>query len=331
MKNKKGVSLKNKLFITFMLVSFGVTIILMNWQTLYWDYLDPVLNPDVPDINANTPSRFGFLGVTVLVLFLGALQFYVLVKRYLRQDVDRQMREEDLVYSTIAHDLKTPMTSVQGFAKALSDGKVKPDEQQEIFDIIYHKTDSMNKMINMLFEYSKLGADGYKPVMTKLDLCALIRDILAENYTDLEDHGIELEIDIPDEPITIEGDRTELKRAFTNLIVNVYKHNPSGIRVRLSVARENGDAVVRISDSGNEIPEDADIFEPFVTENTARTTGLGTGLGLAITRRIIEKHNGVIYVDNSEPGYTKTFVVKYLKDKRRKQLWKNNAKSVVGN
>ena len=314
MKNKKGISLKNKLLITFMLVSFGVAIILMNWQTVYWEFIDPALNPGVTDINADTPSRFGFLGVTVLVLFLGALLYYVLVKRYLRQDVERQLREKDLVYSTIAHDLKTPMTSVQGFAKALSDGKIKPEEQQEIFDIIYRKTDSMNEMINMLFEYSKLGADGYKPALSKLDLCALIRDILADNYTDLEAHGIELEIDISDEPINIEGDSAEIKRAFTNLIVNIYKHNPSGIKAKVSVAKENGNAVVKISDSGNEIPKDVYIFEPFVTENTARTSGCGTGLGLAITKRIIERHKGKIYVDRSEPGYTKTFVVERCAD-----------------
>lgn len=246
---------------------------------------------------------------SILVYVVSGVIFFLVTRKAIRKESERQTREKDLIYAAVAHDLKTPMTSVRGFAKALSDGKVKPEEQQEIFDIICRKSDSMNDLVDTLFEYSKLGTGEYKPVMEKIDLCKLVRDIVAVNYTDLEEHGIEADIDIPDEEISINGDKNELGRALTNLVTNIYKHNPDGIKAKISVGTNDGKVLIRISDSGDQIPEGMDIFEPFVTENSSRTAGQGTGLGLAITRRIISRHNGSITLDDSEPGYTKTFVI----------------------
>jgi len=67
--------------------------------------------------------------------------------------------------------------------------------------------------------------------------------------------------------------------------------------------------VIKILDSGAAIPQDMDIFEPFVTENTSRMSGRGTGLGLAITKRIIERNGGKIYISSREEGYTKAFII----------------------
>jgi len=240
---------------------------------------------------------------------LGALIFYKLAAKALRHESERRVKEQNLLYAAIAHDLKTPMTSVQGFAKALSDGKIKPDDQQEIFDIIYRKSNSMNDMINTLFDYAKFGTEEYTPDLTEINLCILIRDIVAENYCDFEEHQIDIAVAIPETEILITGDKNELKRAFSNLIVNIYKHNPDGIRAEIAVKQEHEKAVVRISDSGNAIPENMDVFEPFVTENTARTAGHGSGLGLAITKRIIQRHGGMISISKNEKDYTKSFVI----------------------
>ena len=172
-----------------------------------------------------------------MVFVLGAFAFYGLTTRIIKRESERRVREQNLVYAAIAHDLKTPMTSVQGFARALADGKVRPEEQLEVFDIICRKSNAMNDMVNALFDYAKLGTEGYKPEHAEIDLCALVRDVLAEHYTDLEAHGIEPEIIIPDDPITIRGDKGELHRAIANLVVNVYKHNPEGTRAKVSVGR----------------------------------------------------------------------------------------------
>ena len=287
-----------------------VVVLDKNLDTVYWEMLDPVFSPDAASVNSWTFSRLIYFLISLMFFVAGAFMFYKLAGKALKDESERRVREQNLIYAAIAHDLKTPMTSVQGFAKAFCDGKIRQDEQQEIFDIIYRKSCSMNDMVNTLFDYAKFGTDGYRPDMAKADICTLVRDIAAENYTDLEEHGIEPEIDIPDEEIFINADKKELRRAVTNLVLNIYKHNPDGISAKISVYRSDDKAVIAIADSGNMLDMTMDIFAPFVTENSARTAGHGTGLGLAITKRIIERHSGEITAVDKYDGYTKAFVIK---------------------
>lgn len=300
------VKLRNKMVMWFLVITFGAGILNTLLEVIF-DFAAPYIQQTENEVLFMS-TVFLMLFSSIMIYIISGFVFYLVTRKAIQKESERQIREKDLIYAAVAHDLKTPMTSVQGFAKALSDGKVKPNEQQEIFDIIYHKSNSMNDMVNTLFEYAKLGTEEYKPVMSSIDLSSLVRDIAAENYTDFEERNIALDIDIPDEAITVNGDKNELKRAVSNLVVNVYKHNPNGIQAKISVGRENNKAVIMIADSGNNIPDDMDIFKPFITENSARTIGYGTGLGLAITKRIIERHGGELYLDENVEGYSKAFV-----------------------
>jgi signal transduction histidine kinase len=298
--------LRRKMVMTFLVITFIASIC-----DNIIDFLAQNLEPKIessPELAV--PAVIGLLLLNVLVYVISAYVFFRITKKNIRKESERQVHEKDLIYAAVVHDLKTPMTSVQGFAKALSDGKIKPEEQQEIFDIIYRKSNSMNEMVDTLFDYARLGTDGYKPTLEQTDICTLVRDTVAESYCDFEEHEIALDIDIPDKPMLIKADKTQLKRAVTNLIVNIYKHNPDGISAKISVAEEGGKAVIRIADSGDPLPDGVDIFKPFVTENTARTVGQGTGLGLAVTKRVIESHGGTIGVETTIPGYTKMFVIR---------------------
>ena len=276
---------------------------------LFWFFVEPFvseLDTDDPSVLAIVISLVSVI-VSAVIYFATAYVFYQLTKKALREESERRVKEQNMIYAAIVHDLKTPMTSVQGFAKALADGRIRPEEQQEIYDIIHRKSDSMNELVNTLFSYAKLGTEEYPLNLQPLDLCTLVRDIVAENYCDLEEYGIEPEIEIPDQPIMISADKTELKRAVTNLVVNTYKHNPCDIDVLIKVTSNGQNAYISIADTGEVIPPDMDIFEPFVTENSARISGKGSGLGLPITKRIIERHGGSISVGSTFNGYTKEF------------------------
>ena len=255
------------------------------------------------------PAVFGFLFLRIALFLLSAFIFYILIRKEIRKESERQIRENNLLYASVAHDLKTPITSIRGFAKALSDGKIPEGEKAEIYGIISSKSDNMNGLVDELFEYSQLGTEEYQLKLERLDICALLREVVADSYGSLEEHSIDVDIDIPESAICVDADRRDLKRAFTNLVVNTYKHNPDGIKMLVRVAMDGDHCVITIADTGAEIPGGDDVFEPFVTENSSRTPGRGTGLGLAITKRVIDRHGGSIALCTID-GYTKGFVVK---------------------
>ena len=246
--------------------------------------------------------------------------FYRLMGKAIKKESMRQLSERNMEYSRICHDLKTPMTSVQGFAAALRDGKIRPEEQKEIFDIIYSKSCYMNELVESMFAYSKLGIDDFKLILTKTDLGALVRGIVAIHYDEFEKRQMELQLDIPEEPMTCMLDEKEMKRSISNLIINAYKHNPDGAKVMIKVYHNQKAAYVVVADSGNPIPKEQEsgIFEPFMCGNEARTSGNGNGLGLTISHQIIKKHGGGLYLKKNISGYTKGFVAQIpLADERR--------------
>lgn len=307
MKDKREAELRKKIIVYFVNCTFVIFVVGELFFLLVEPFIEE-LKTDSPSVLAVVISLVAVV-VSAAIYFAGAYVFYRLTKKALREESERRVNEQNMIYAAIVHDLKTPMTSVQGFAKALAEGRIRPEEQQEIYDIIHRKSDSMNELVNTLFSYAKLGTEEYPLNLQPLDLCTLVRDIAAENYCDLEEHGIEPEIEIPDTPIMISADKTELKRAVTNLVVNTYKHNPCDIRVLIRVTSNGQNAYISIADTGEVIPPEMDIFEPFVTENSSRISGRGSGLGLSITKRIIERHGGSITVGPTFNGYTKEFTV----------------------
>ena len=308
MKNKSGMAkLRKKIVITFILITFlsgSVNEIL----DLVFEVLEPFL------LSGDGKALLAALPVMVVLnianyIFCGLL-FYVVVRKAIRQESERQVKENNLMYAAVAHDLKTPMTSIQGFAKALEDDKVPEEEKKEIYGIIAKKSESMNDLVDLLFDYSQLGTAEYKPNLSDFDIAELMRGIIAENYGDLEDHKMEVDVHISDTPVMVTADKRDISRALSNLVINTYKHNHDGITFYVRLERADDKCVITLADTGNDIPQGMQIFEPFVTENSARSTGGGTGLGLAITKRVIERHGGCIEIDRKFPGYTKAFIVK---------------------
>ena len=293
----------------FVLCAFGISVAESVIDSTFADLLMPAYADH---------ETVGYLLVTwhlvlcILVFFLGAYLFYGLTKKAMEAESKRQMQEQNLLYSCIAHDLKTPMTSVQGFASALKDGKIKPEEQEEVLDIIYRKSRHMNDLIETLSAYSKLGTESYVLETKAVNLCTLVRDLAAMHYSEFEDRHMELQIEIPDAPIICQLDEKEFQRAVNNLIVNAYKHNREGTGVLIKVQSENGTAIVTVADQGEKIPQEfaKNMFKPFVCGNSSRTSGNGSGLGLAISGMIVEKHGGRLYMKEDIDDYAKGFVVK---------------------
>ena len=252
-----------------------------------------------------------FLILSLMNIVAGAYLFYRLTGKTWQKESQRQMNERNMLYSCIAHDLKTPMTSVQGFATALKEGKVKPEEQAEIYEIIYNKSCYMNELLDTMFAFSKLNTDAYKLSLREVDLCALVRELVAFHYDEYEKMDMDLDIDIPEEAIICNADEKEMKRAISNLLVNAYKHNEKGAHILVRVSAQGDMVRIIVADNGDVINKKVatTIFEPFAKGDEARSGGKGTGLGLAISNLVVEKHGGKLYIDDCIEGYTKGFVI----------------------
>ena len=286
----------------------------------------------------SNPKSSALLAIAVILvgLFLitpyvvGGVIFSISVAREIRhiERAKEEARRNDekrryLMISNIVHDLKTPMTTVYGYAKALNDGIVPADKQVEYHEAIMAKTDRMNEVVALLLDYVKLDSEGFTIKRENLDLCELVRSCCAYSFTDVEAAGDELDVNIPEYPIYINADGKQLTRVINNLITNAIRHNDSGIKINVKVISEsetNSDDVrVFVADSGAEIPADLkdSIFDPFVTGDASRASDGGTGLGLPLSLRICEMHGYTLkLVQNPEilryrhgKEYKKVFVI----------------------
>lgn len=307
--------LRKKIIKYFLICLFGIYVVTETSDKLFEKYMTkfiyPKITQETADAEAFTVLSLALYTVlSVSILLLGAYIFYRFVRKAVDAESHRRVAEQNMLYSCIAHDLKTPMTSVQGFAGALRDGKIKPEEQGEICDIIYRKTKHMNELVDTLAAYSKLGTEDFELSIKEQDICTLVRDTAALNYSDFEEKGIEMNIDIPDEPIICPLDKKEFTRAVNNVIVNACKHNRSGCEVLIKVHTDGGRVFVTVADTGELISEELvpPLFDPFVCGNASRTSGTGSGLGLAVAARVAEKHGMKLSYNTDIEGYSKSFV-----------------------
>lgn len=268
--------------------------------------------------------------ILVMPYITGGVIYSISVARRIRrlerekeQERIKEERRRYLMISNIVHDLKTPMTTVYGYAKALNDGVVPEDKNAEYHEAIMAKTNRMNEVVAMLLDYVKLDSEGFKIKKETLDVCELVRACCAFSYTDVESAGDEIDIDIPERQILIEADNIQLSRVITNLITNAIRHNPKGVKIKVSVTSESEktaeDVRVFVADSGDEISDELreHIFEPFFTGDASRASDSGTGLGLPLSSKICDMHGFKLkLVQNPEilryrlgDEYKKVFVV----------------------
>lgn len=291
----------------------------------------------LPSMNKSTPiyplegQKALLLFLVFLVIALSILLPYILGAicfaritihefRAIQQEREAQQKEFDrkrnLMLSDIAHDLRTPMTTVNGYANALSDGMVRDPQQQAAYlDAIQRKSHRMNDLINLLFEYVKLDSEGFSLDRKPHDLCEIARENAALIYSDVEDAGMTLDVEIPDEPIMVSVDEVQISRVVTNLLTNAMRHNDQGIRIMLCLFRQEGVIHLMVADSGSVIPKDLEkhLFEPFARGDASRKSSGGSGLGLSIAKKVVEMHGWRMKLVQQPQIQHYPFVAKYAK------------------
>jgi signal transduction histidine kinase len=256
-----------------------------------------------------------------LPIIVGIIVYARLVTRQVEilekeRDEERKSFEakRNLMLSDFAHDLRTPIMTIGGYATAINDGMVRDDAQKkEYLGAIAAKSKRMTELITMLFEYVRVGSEGFTLNRKKIDLHAFLTDIIAGQYQDLEDAGISVDIDIPEEPFYISADDLHLKRVIENLIINIIRHNPSGTKAGFIIKKASGMELFAVADTGVAIQKgEEELFEPFVKGEDSRSKNTGSGLGLSVARQVMDMHGFEIHLKQPYGRYTKAFALKFI-------------------
>jgi signal transduction histidine kinase len=223
-----------------------------------------------------------------------------------------QKSQRDFI-ANVSHELKTPLTSIQGFAGAILDGTVHtPDSLREAAQTIFDETNRMYHLVMDLLTLTRLESKTEELHLTTVDLTQLLQSVSSRFALAIQNNHLELVMEL-EEGLCCQGDGERLAQVFSNLLDNAIKFSPPGMKIFLIGEKKKKDIEIRVRDMGIGIkPEDQErVFERFYQVEKSRKGGVGrgVGLGLAITRQIVLAHQGEISLD-SQPGNGSTFLVK---------------------
>lgn len=236
-----------------------------------------------------------------------------------RQLADESARRSDLV-TYLAHDLKTPLTSVIGYLSLLDEVPDMPEAQRVRYTgVALDKACRLERLVNEFFDITRYSLTNIELELAPVDLARLLVQLADEFYPALSAHGNVAQVTVagtvrtverPGEPLVVTADAARLARVFGNLLRNAIAYSDEGTPVEIEAAAGEESVVVTVSDTGATIPSHKlrAIFDRFfrLDESRGSATG-GAGLGLAIAREIVELHGGTISAA-SENGRT-TFTV----------------------
>jgi signal transduction histidine kinase len=219
---------------------------------------------------------------------------------------------KDEFISTVSHELRSPLTSIQSLAEILRD---YPDtsqmEQNNLLDVMINEIHRLSRLSNQVLDFQKIETGKMQWRTEPVDLLQVIKGACEATQQLVRDKQMRLSLDLPSQVPMLTGDSDQLMQAMVNLITNAVKFcQPITGRIHIRLAHENNKMRIMVHDNGIGIrSEDHEaVFEQFrqITTAAGRGRPQGSGLGLAITRRIIDQHKGRIWVD-SELGLGATF------------------------
>ena len=219
------------------------------------------------------------------------------------QQTERQRRE---FIANISHELKTPMTTIAGYTDGILDGTIPPENERQYLQIISDESRRLSRLVRRMLDVSQLQAMDPLRGGSRFDICESMRRVLISLEKKITDRQLDVDADIPDEPILVLGDKDLITQVIYNLLDNAAKFATPGTKLYLGVTTLDGKARVTVRNLGETIsPEELPLlFERFHKSDKSRSEDKdGVGLGLYIVKTILEQHKEKINV-TSENGVT---------------------------
>ncbi|ABR46880.1 integral membrane sensor signal transduction histidine kinase [Alkaliphilus metalliredigens QYMF] len=322
---RAGLLKLRKLFTIFSLLALGLTNGILT-ILVYRSIITPLKELQY----ASNEIREGNLDYTIDNHFHDefgeAIKSFEGMRGKLKESLESQQQYEEnrkILISNISHDLKTPITSIKGYIEGIKDGVADtPEKMDKYIGTIYKKAEDMDHLIENLFLLSKLDLQKLPFDFKVFDIVGYLKDIGEELNFDLKKKQIQLSLKLPEENIMINADGNNLRRVITNVVDNCIKYaDRTPIEIHLTLKNRKEDVLVEIQDNGRGISKEAlpHIFDDFYRADPSRNANtVGSGLGLAIFKKIIEEHDGTVWIESEVNQGTRVYFTlpKYAREEQ---------------
>jgi signal transduction histidine kinase len=222
------------------------------------------------------------------------------------EELRESERMKTELVSIVSHELRTPLASVLGFTALLLKREFDPPTRRHYLGIVDAQARRLAALLEDFLDVQRIEHEGVDLAEERVNLATLLKEQAQLYAAQSPKHTVEVEL--PEQPLTVRGDPGRLAQVVGNLLSNAIKYSPEGGTVELVAARSGDGVRIAVRDEGLGIPEDQQsrIFTKFFRGDAGATGITGTGLGLAVSREIVEAHGGSIGFD-SDPGEGTTF------------------------
>lgn len=221
----------------------------------------------------------------------------------LKNKFDNERKFENIkneLITNMSHDLRSPLTSIIGYMDLIRKREYKDVSQfDEFTEVMSNKCQELKRLINELFEYTKLTSEGIQLNLNNVNISELLTQLTGEYIPVFEAEGLSINYNVPEEDIIVNVDIEKIVRVFDNILINAKKYSSKHSEVVVELYKNETSVVVSISNKVNNMPIDdlEKLFERFYIVDKSRGYEGGTGLGLAIAKRIVELHRGKIWAE----------------------------------
>ena len=242
-----------------------------------------------------------------------AAQINHLLENHLKEKVDYRRSEiaSKKMLANISHDIKTPMTVILGYLEIMQ----LNGSTSEMLKKTEQKAQSVMELINQFFTLAKLEAGDTDMELSRIDACEICRESILDFYEILTNSDFQVEIDVPENPVYVQGNKEALQRILFNLISNVIRYGADGKYLGMFLRADGNAAYIDVTDKGKGIdkPFADSVFDRLFTMEDSRNRNIqGNGLGLTIAKNLASQLGGTIIL-NSIPNVKTTFTVKLKK------------------